>query len=244
MVPTQQPIRSANPDVIADQVARVRERIAAATAHGARQNVTILAVAKYLEDDGIAMLHGAGIRHFAENRLEPLQRRSEQFGGLDGVHWEFVGQVQSRKARAVAQCATRIHSIASASSARKLAAAAQDGIELPSLLLQVNVDGDPDKAGIPADMADRFLDELPPEISIDGLMTMPALAQRAQDSRETFVATRLLATTLRGAFGDRHPLAELSMGTTQDFDVAVEEGATIVRLGRVLYEAPDAGTAG
>ncbi len=210
---------------VAAALAEVRERVAAAAARAGRTgaDVEIVAATKYVPAEEMATLADAGVRRVGENRAQDLQAKH----GLCGERftWDFIGHLQSRKVPQILPLVDRIHSVGSDSVLDRLgrhADLARPGLEL---LVEVNVAGEEGKSGIaPSELA-AFLERCP--IAPVGLMTMPPLARGADDSRRWFAALREL--------GAEHGLAHLSMGTTQDFEVAVEEGATIVRLGSVLF---------
>jgi pyridoxal phosphate enzyme (YggS family) len=213
---------------IAAGLARVRESIPA--------HVQIVAAVKYVDAAACALLVQAGIVDLAENRFDQLVAKQDA-GVIDpSVRWHFIGRLQSRESVAVAGRVDMLHTLCSTSAARRLDAAWQAS-DAPhaSVLVQVNVDGDPAKDGIPAGDVERFLDELPPSIAVAGFMTMPAFATDPELSRPTFSALRELRDTMADRFTGRHPVVELSMGTSQDAVIAADEGATIVRLGRILY---------
>ena len=208
-------------DLSAEQVRRnlgeVRERIAAAGADPAQ--VTVCAAIKYLAAESLQALREGGVEVVGENRAQALAEKQEA-AGRDAFDWHFIGALQSRKVRDVAPRVSLIHSVASESALRQL-----EKHPVREVLIQVNIAGEAEKAGIePADLA-AFIDRSP--VPVGGLMTMPPFVERAEDNRRHFAALAELAA--------EHGLAKLSMGTTQDFDVAVSEGATIVRLGTVLY---------
>jgi uncharacterized pyridoxal phosphate-containing UPF0001 family protein len=189
----------------------VRERIGA--------EIEVLAATKYVEAEGLPALAEAGIELVGENRSQDLLAKQEAHGDL--FTWDFIGQLQSRKVKEVAPNVRLIHSLASESAMRKLE-------EHPAneVLIQVNVAGEEGKAGIdPSELGD-FIARCP--VPVTGLMTMPPFVERAEDNRRHFARLAELAA--------EHDLKRLSMGTTQDYEVAAEEGATIVRLGSVLYE--------
>jgi uncharacterized pyridoxal phosphate-containing UPF0001 family protein len=182
-------------------------------------DVEILAAIKYVEADDLPALAEAGIELVGENRAQELLAKQEVHGEL--FTWDFIGQLQSRKVKDIAPNVRLIHSLASDSALRKLE-------EHPArqVLIQVNVAGEEGKAGIaPEELAD-FIARCP--VPVTGLMTMPPFVERAEDNRRHFARLAELA--------GEHGLARLSMGTTQDYVVAAEEGATIVRLGSVLYD--------
>jgi uncharacterized pyridoxal phosphate-containing UPF0001 family protein len=203
-------------------LAEVRDEIAAAAARAGRapEDVEIVAAVKYVDADDLGALAEAGIAVAGENRAQELERKAAAHPAA--FTWDFIGQLQSRKVKVLAPLVRRIHSVASDSALRELGKHARAGLEF---LVEVNLAGEEGKAGIaPGDLA-AFLDRAPfPPV---GLMTMPPLAERPEDSRRWFAALRELAAA--------HGLEHLSMGTTQDFAVAVEEGATMVRIGTRLY---------
>jgi PLP dependent protein len=202
-----------DPAHVASNLERVRERIGTA--------VRICAAIKYVPADELAALTEAGIEVVGENRAQDLIEKQDGVGRDAFAEWHFIGALQSRKVRDVAPRVSLIHSVASDSALRQL-----EKHPAREVLVQVNVAGEEGKAGIePAALGD-FIARCPAPVA--GLMTMPPFTERAEDSRPHFAALAELAA--------EHGLRELSMGTTQDFEVAVQEGATIVRLGTVLYE--------
>ena len=203
-------------------LAEVREEIAAAASAAGRApgDVELVAAVKYVDAADLGALAEAGIAVAGENRAQELERKAAAHPGA--FAWDFIGQLQSRKVKVLAPLVRRIHSVASDSALKELGKHARPGLEF---LVEVNLAGEEGKAGIaPGDLA-AFLDRAP--FPASGLMTMPPLAETAEDSRRWFAALRELA--------ERHGLEHLSMGTTQDFAVAVQEGATMVRIGSRLY---------
>jgi PLP dependent protein len=192
-------------------VERVRERIG--------PEVEICAATKYVATEDLPVLAEAGIELVGENRAQDLLAKQEAHGDL--FTWDFIGALQSRKLRDISPNVRLIHSIASESALRRL-----ERYPAREVLIQVNVAGEGSKEGIdPAELAD-YIARCP--VPVTGLMTMPPFTERPEDSRRHFARLAELAA--------EHGLERLSMGTTQDYQVAVEEGATIVRLGNVLYE--------
>ncbi|MBC7460374.1 MAG: YggS family pyridoxal phosphate-dependent enzyme [Thermoleophilia bacterium] len=228
------------------RLARVRARVNEATiaAGRAADSVTLLPTVKYIELADTALLVAAGATDLAENRLDALIAKQAAVGDLRtqrgpaSVSWHYIGRVQSRQ---VAEIAARvgptgtIHSLASERAFAKLATAAANGLQLPELLLQVNAADDPAKDGVALEAVERLLGALPESIRIAGFMTMPAFATDPESSRLAFSALRDLRDRLATTFAGRHDLTALSMGTTQDLAVAIAEGATHVRLGRILF---------
>jgi PLP dependent protein len=201
---------------VRENLERVRERIAAAGRDP--DDVRICAAIKYVPAQELAVLAEAGIEVVGENRAQELL--AKQAGNRDLFEWHFIGALQSRKVKDVAPNVALIHSLASESALGQL-----EAHPAPAVLVQVNVAGEDSKSGIaPNDLGD-FIARSP--VPVVGLMTMPPLADDPEESRPHFVRLAELAA--------EHGLKELSMGTTQDFEVAVAEGATIVRLGTVLY---------
>ena len=203
-------------------LAEVREEVAAAASRAGRSadEVEIVAAVKYLAVEDLQALADAGIATVAENRAQELEAKVAAYP--DVFTWDFIGQLQSRKVKVLAPLVRRIHSVASDSALKELGKHARPGLEF---LVEVNIAGEPGKAGIAPDDLGAFIDRAP--FAPVGLMTMPPLAESPEDSRRWFAALRELA--------ERHGLRHLSIGTTQDFTVAVEEGATMVRIGSRLY---------
>ncbi len=203
----------------------VRERVAAAAQRSGRSPdaVEILAAVKYLSPAALPALAQAGIAVVGENRAQALEEKAIAHPGL--FEWDFIGQLQSRRLRQIVPHVRRIHSVASESALAALERHRAGARADLSILIEVNIAREPGKAGIDARDLERYLEQAP--VPVIGLMTMPPPAARAEDSRRWFAALRDLAAT--------HELAELSMGTTQDYAVAVQEGATVVRVGSALY---------
>jgi uncharacterized pyridoxal phosphate-containing UPF0001 family protein len=176
-------------------------------------DVTIVAATKYVSLDELAVLAEAGIAVVGENRLQDLEAKHARYG--HAFRWHFIGHLQSRKAARVSELCELCHSLASESAARKLT--------IPALV-EVNLAGEASKSGVAPEQLPRLL-ELYPDVR--GLMTMPPAADDPEQSRPWFRRLRELAE----AYG----LRELSMGTSQDYRVAVEEGATYVRIGASLF---------
>jgi hypothetical protein len=213
-----------DPALIAENLALVRERVG--------PDVQILAATKYVEADDLPALHEGGVRLVGENRSDALIVKQQAHRDL--FTWDFIGHVQSRKVREVVGRVRLIHAIDSLSACRRM----QDQAEaVVDCLLQVNVAGEDTKAGVALDEVDGFLDEVAAleRVRFHGLMTMPPLADDPNDARPWFAALRELRNRLEPSWRGRHEFRELSMGTSQDYQAAAAEGATIVRVGSVLY---------
>jgi PLP dependent protein len=202
-------IHGLDPAKIAANLERARET--------AGDGVEILVASKYVPIEEMGALAEAGVSLVGENRQQDLAAKRERWA--EAFEWDFIGNLQSRKLKQLLPACRLIHSLASRSALEQLA---KHGGPEDEVLVEVNVAGEAGKSGIDPAQLGAFLERCP--IAPVGLMTMPPLAG---DSRRWFAALRELA--------EAHGLRELSMGTSQDFEVAVEEGATIVRLGSVLF---------
>ena len=210
-------IRALRPEDVRANLEAVDDRIKAT---GRRpEDVQILAAVKYLPSTELAALRQGGITLVGENRARDLITKAADHPGFT---WDFIGALQSRKVPLLLPHVRYIHSVASASALEQLK---RHGTVNTRVLIEVNVAGDPGKSGVlPADLP-GFLDRCP--VTVAGLMTMPPLVTDPERNRRHFAALRELA--------EAQGLRELSMGTSQDYGVAVEEGATIIRLGSHLY---------
>ncbi|HEY6031790.1 MAG TPA: YggS family pyridoxal phosphate enzyme [Gaiellaceae bacterium] len=174
--------------------------------------VTVVAATKYVSVEEMAVLVEAGVEVVGENRAQDLERKHAEYG--DAFRWHFIGHLQSNKVKVVNRICELCHSLASESAARRL--------EIPALV-EVNLSGEPTKSGV----APEEVAALIGLADVRGLMTMPPAADDPEASRPWFRRLRALA--------DQHGLQELSIGTSQDYRVAAEEGATYVRVGSVLW---------
>jgi pyridoxal phosphate enzyme (YggS family) len=198
-------------DTVRRNLERVRERIGT--------EVEVLAATKYVEADDLPALAEAGIELVGENRAQDMLAKQERHGDL--FTWDFIGALQSRKLKDISPHVRLIHSIASESALRRL-----EQHPAPEVLIQVNVAGEESKEGVDPAELPSYIERCP--CPVTGLMTMPPFTEDPEDSRRHFARLAELAA--------EHGLERLSMGTSQDYEVAVQEGATIVRLGSVLYE--------
>ena len=215
---------------------RVLGLIADASARAGRDpaGVTLVAVSKTVAAERVWSAVAAGLTTLGENRV---QEGEDKAAVVTGATWHLVGPLQSNKAKRALQAfdvIQTVDSVALAERLDRLAAEVRPGTRVP-VLLQVNVDADPAKAGFgPGALGEAFADLGGfARLDIRGLMTVGRLVERAEDARPTFAALRVLSERLRAAWPGLGP--ELSMGMTDDFHVAVEEGATIVRVGRALF---------
>jgi len=194
-----------SPERVRENLARIRDEVG--------PGVTVVAATKYVSAEDMAVLAEAGVEVVGENRAQDLEVKHARHG--DAFRWHFIGHLQSRKARLLNEVCELVHSLASESATRRLTVPA---------LVEVNLSGEPTKSGVTPDELPRLL-ELYGDVR--GLMTMPPLADDPQTSRPYFRRLRGLA--------QEHGLRELSMGTSQDYRVAVEEGATLIRVGSALW---------
>jgi pyridoxal phosphate enzyme (YggS family) len=192
---------------IAERYARVRDEVG--------PNVTVVVATKYVGVEEMAVLADAGVEVVGENRAQDLERKHALFG--DAFRWHFIGHLQSNKAKVVNRVCELVHSLDSDSTARRLT--------IPALL-EVNLSGESSKSGVAPDEIEGFVARYP---IIRGLMTMPPVTADPEHSRRYFRRLRELAVA--------HGLPELSMGTSQDYAVAAEEGATLVRVGATIFAA-------
>lgn len=211
-------IHGLSPGLVRSNLERVREEIAACGRDP--QDVEILAAIKYVADDELVALAQAGVKLVGENRAQDLARRARTHPGL--FAWDFIGTLQSRKVRSLLPYVRYLQSVASDSA---LAQLARHGNASTEILVEVNVAGEGGKSGLDPPELEAFLERC--TVSVVGLMTMPPYTADPERSRPHFAQLRQLA--------ERNGLRHLSMGTSQDYLVAVQEGATIIRLGSTLY---------
>jgi PLP dependent protein len=195
----------ASPHEIADRYRRLRDEVG--------EGVTVVVATKYVSLEEMGALAEAGVEVLGENRAQDLERKHAAYG--DAFRWHFIGHLQSNKVKVVNALCELVHSLASDSAARRL--------EIPALL-EVDLAGEATKSGVSPEEIAGYVERYP---FIRGLMTMPPLAHDPEASRPYFRRLKELA--------DAHGLAELSMGTSQDYRIAVEEGATFVRVGAALF---------
>ncbi len=185
------------------------ERIRAEVGPG----VTVVVATKYVSLENMAILAEAGVEVAGENRAQDLERKHAVYG--DAFRWHFIGHLQSNKAKLVDGICELVHSVDSDSSARRLSV---------PFLVEINLSGEESKAGMPPERLGELLSAYP----VRGLMTMPPATDDPEESRPYFRRLKALA--------DEHGLADVSMGTSQDYRVAAEEGATLVRVGSIVFE--------
>ena len=235
-----QPERANNVETeefVRERLQTVRERVAAALREGGRgpDEARVLAAGKYYSTEQTAALLGAGVELLGENRAEDLLEKQERFG--DAFEWHFIGHLQRRKAKQVIGRVALVHSVDSERLIEELAGRAPgEGVDV---LIQVNVSGEESKYGVEAEGVEPLLEaaaRTEGKVRARGFATLAPLVERAEDVRYVFARLRTVRDRLRGSWNPHFDLSELSMGMSNDYLVAVEEGATIVRIGRALIE--------
>jgi pyridoxal phosphate enzyme (YggS family) len=224
-------------DLIRERLDVVRGRIAEASRRSGREpeEVRILVASKYYAPEQMAALADAGVELLGENRAEDLLEKQERFG--DAFEWHFIGHLQRRKAKDVVPRVTLIHSIDSVKLIGELAKRAPEGgIEI---LIQVNVSGEESKYGVDEDEVEPLLEAAAGtegRVRARGFTTLAPIVERAEDVRYVFTKLQAIRDRLKSNWSPHFDLSELSMGMSNDYWVAVEEGATIIRIGRALIE--------
>ena len=224
-----------DPSLIREKLSQVKDEVTAACTRAGRdpRNVEILTATKYVTADGLGMLAEAGITLIGENRAQDLAAKHARYG--DRFTWDFIGHLQSNKVRQVLPLVRLIHSVDSLKVAAEIDRRADT---TTNVLLEVNVSEEGSKYGIITTEIDRFLEEAAKfsKVNFTGLMTMPPLTADPEAVRSNFAALRRTGTRLSQNWWGKYQFKDLSMGTSNDYAVAVEEGSTIIRIGGVLFK--------
>jgi uncharacterized pyridoxal phosphate-containing UPF0001 family protein len=207
-----EPVTNLDTERVRADLARIREQTG--------PDVEILVATKYIRTEDMGALADAGVELVGENRLQDLEEKRERWS--DRFTWDFIGNLQSRKVKSILPLVRLIHSVASDSALEQLG---RHGGPDTEVLVEVNLSGEEGKGGIAPEALDEFIERCP--VKVSGLMTMPPFTEDPEGSRPYFARLAALA--------EERGLERLSMGTSQDWAVAVQEGATIVRLGSVLW---------
>jgi pyridoxal phosphate enzyme (YggS family) len=228
---------SVHVDQIRDRLAGVQENIQRALERSGRgeEQVRILVATKYYDPEQLSALAEAGVGLIGENRAEDLLEKQERFG--DRFEWHFIGHLQRRKAKIVVPRVTLVHSVDSVRLIEEVAKRAPEGGA--DLLIQVNVADEESKYGVSEEEVGELLDaaaQTRGRVRARGLMTLAPMVDDPEDVRHVFAKLRAIRDRLRKSWSPRFDLSELSMGMSGDYEVAVEEGATVVRIGRMLIE--------
>ncbi len=224
-------------ELIRERLEVVRGRVAEALRESGRgpDEVRILVAGKYYAPEQMDALAGAGVDLLGENKAEDLLRKQETFG--DAFEWHFIGHLQRRKAKDVVPRVALIHSVDSARLVEELSRRApEEGVEV---LIQVNVSGEESKYGVEEGEIEPLLEatvRTEGKVRARGFATLAPLVERAEDVRYVFAKLRAIRDRLESSWSPHFDLSELSMGMSNDYRVAVEEGATIIRIGRALIE--------
>lgn len=232
-----------DPDRLREVLAETREALDAAAVRSGRAPgaVELVLAGKYLPAEDTEALIDAGVGVVGENRLQDLQAKAAIAG--DRLTFDFIGHVQRRKVRDVLAVARLVHAVDSVRLAEEIARRSEGPVRV---LVEVNVAEEPTKGGIVPPRLRAFVDDVSvrTDLVIGGLMAMPPLHPDAENSRPHFAHVRRMAEDLAAEWQGRHDVSDLSMGTSQDFLVAAEEGATMVRVGRGLLERVRSNTEG
>jgi len=233
--------RADSVDDFRHNLAAVRARIAAACARSGRDpgEVRLLPVSKTVDEARIRNAYAAGCREFGENKVQEAQAKAVAMGDLADLRWAVIGHLQTNKARVVARFAAEFQALDRLRLAVELDRRLQAEGRALDVLVQVNTSGEASKYGLAPDEVAPFLRELPAfaSLRVRGLMTLAALSADAMRVRGCFVLLRELRERLRQEAPDGIGLDELSMGMSGDFEPAVEEGATVVRVGQAIFGA-------
>jgi hypothetical protein len=239
-------MKSVNPELIStisQRLNKVNEAINDACARVRRNpnEVTLVTVSKRQPVEIIRAAYASGLRRFGENYAEEAMAKMDALADLTDIQWEMVGHIQSRKAKLIASRVVRVHSLERGKLARLLDQFRDPDLQPLQVLMEINISGEASKEGLPGDDPARWSEILPvvdevvtyPRLKLTGLMTMPPLQVEMEANRAYFRRMRELQDYINAQRPDLN-LHELSMGTSTDFPVAIEEGATIIRLGEAI----------
>jgi PLP dependent protein len=226
---------------IAENIARVQERITAATGRAKRNpaEITLMGVSKTFPVDSILEAYGAGLRIFGENRVQEFAAKADALRNLQGIEWHLIGHLQTNKAARAVELFDAVDSVDSVRMAEKLNAIAQDAGKTLSVLIEINVGAEKAKSGAApgSDEFEQLLLGAPrwPSLRIRGLMTVPPYAEDPEGSRPYFRQLREIRDAITARRLPHIATEILSMGMSHDFEVAIEEGATCVRVGTAIF---------
>jgi hypothetical protein len=218
---------------IARRLGAVRDRIEAAARRAGcdPHSVRLVAASKMQPSAAIRAAYAAGARHFGENYVQEALSKQVELSDLDDVRWHLIGHLQTNKAKIAAGAFDLVQSLDSIRLADALAKARPD--PPPAVLVEVNLGGEASKTGVPPDEVEAMINAIRAKVEVRGLMAIPPPASNPEHSRTYFVRLRGLRDRLAAATG--FALSDLSMGMSDDFEIAIEEGATIVRVGRAIF---------
>jgi len=224
---------------ISSNIQTIRETIRRAAQQSGRDpaSVCLVAATKTVSCDQLEEAYAAQIRHFGENRLQEAQEKMEQFGSREGLSWHFIGRMQRRKLKALVGQFCLLHSVESLEQAQSINAVAEKlGIQ-QAVLLEVNVGEEASKGGFTSQEVEARMGDLDrlPHVRIQGLMTLPPWKENPEDVRSYFTQVSRLRDRLAEQSWTRVRMTELSMGMSHDYEIAIEEGATMVRIGTAIF---------
>ena len=226
---------------IAENIARVREQIANAATRAGRNptDVSLMAVTKTVSPERIREAYDEGVRRFGENRVQEFAGKLQALSDLNGAEWHMIGHLQSNKSRAAAELFQAVDSVDSLRLLQRLSSAAQERGKRIPVLIEINIGEESAKSGLAADSAEleHILTSAPQHecVEIRGLMTVPPFSEDPEQSRPFFRRMRALKDRIAARKLPNVNLNVLSMGMSQDFEVAIEEGSTCVRIGTALF---------
>ncbi len=231
---------------IAENIAQVHERIAAAARRAARNpdEITLMGVSKTFPVDRIREAHATGLRVFGENRVQEFAAKADTLRDLRDAEWHLIGHLQTNKAAKAAELFDAVDSVDSVRMSEKLNASAESTGKILSVLIEINVGGEKAKSGVAPGSDEQGSDELEQilegaprwgNLKINGLMTVPPYTEDPEGSRHYFRQLRQIRDSIAARNLPRVSMAALSMGMSHDFDVAIEEGATCVRVGTAIF---------
>jgi len=226
---------------IAENIARVREQIAAAARRASRNpnEITLMAVSKTFPAERIREAHAAGLRVFGENRVQEFAGKADALRDLPEAEWHLIGHLQTNKAAKATELFDAVDSVDSARMAEKLNAFAESAGKALSVLIEINVGGEKAKSGVApgSDELEQILQGAPrwENLKIQGLMTVPPYAEDPEASRPYFRQLRQIRDSIAARALPKIGTTVLSMGMSHDFEVAIEEGATCVRVGTAIF---------
>ena len=226
---------------IAENIAQVRERIAAAARRAGRNSgeITLMAVSKTFSAERIREAYAAGLRVFGENRVQEFAGKANTLRDLSDIEWHLIGHLQTNKVAKAAELFDAVDSIDSIRMAEKLNACAESAGKTLSVLIEINVGGEQAKSGVApnSDELEQILQGAPRwgNLKIHGLMTVPPYAEDPEGSRLYFRQLRQLRDSIAARALPKIGTVVLSMGMSHDFEVAIEEGATCVRVGTAIF---------
>jgi PLP dependent protein len=226
-----------DPNSLVTNLKSIRDRVARAAARAGRgtEEITIVGVSKTFPAEAIRVAYDVGLRHFGENRVQEFESKQPALAGLTGATWHLIGHLQSNKARRAVHLFNRIDSLDSLSLAQKVNAAATDEKKVLPVLIEVRLGGEETKSGAEEAELPSLASAIAslPHLELRGLMTIPPYFDDPEGARPFFRKLRVLRNALSSQLS--RPLSVLSMGMSHDFEIAIEEGATDIRIGTALF---------